>query len=63
MAIKGAKSIAEYAIRKWMAENGLMQEHFTVTMAGRSATITDRNGDILQLQYDSDTRTVLVEEG
>ncbi len=62
MAIKGAKIIAEYAIRKWIAENGLVPEHFTVTMTGRSAMVTDCNGDILQLQYDSATKMVLVEE-
>lgn len=62
MAIKGTKSIAEYAIRKWMATQGFVEGYFTVTMAGSCATIMDRNGDILKLQYDSDLKTVFVEE-
>lgn len=62
MAIKGTKSIAEYAIRKWMAEHGFMLDYFTVTMAGSCATVMDGNGDTLELRYDSDTKTVFVEE-
>lgn len=58
MAIKGAKSIAEYAIRKWMEIQGFEPGYFTVTMTGIYAIITDCNGDTLKLKYDSSTGTV-----
>lgn len=32
--IKGAKSIAEYAIRKWLLEQNFVLECFTLTMDG-----------------------------
>ncbi len=62
MAIKGAKSIAEYAARKWMEEQGFEPGYFTLTMTGMYALITDCNGDSLRLRYDSKTGTITVEE-
>ena len=32
MAIKGAKTIAEYAIRKWLSEQGFVMEYFSLSM-------------------------------
>lgn len=58
MAIKGVKSIAEYAIRKWMDDRGFVPEYFGVAMEGCSATITDCRGDTLRVRYDPDTKTV-----
>lgn len=58
MAIKGAVSIAEYAIRKWMDDQGFVPEYFGVKMEGRIATITDGRGDTLRVRYDPDTKTV-----
>lgn len=61
MAMKGTKSFAEYAVRRWMAEQGLAVSSFTITITGRSAVVSDQNGDILNLRYDNSTGTVLVE--
>lgn len=60
--IRGIKSIAEYAVRGWMAEQGLSYKNFTLAMNGTRATITDSNGDTLRLRYDGCSKSVLVEE-
>lgn len=62
MAFKEAKSFAEAAARKWMAENGMSEENFNVLMNGRRALLTDANGDSITLMYDGTTREVTVEE-
>lgn len=59
---RGIKSIAEYAVRRWMAEQGLSYENFTLAMNGTCATITDSNGDTLHLRYDGHSKSVLIEE-
>ena len=58
MLINGYKSIAEYAIRKRLAESGVIMKHFTLEMKGREGTLTDANGDSITLVYDSDQKTV-----
>lgn len=46
--IKGAKSIAEYAIRKWMEQEGFAIECFHAEMTGQhEALVRDCNGDSL----------------
>lgn len=52
MAIKGAKSIAEYAIRKWMKEEGLALSFFTLEMNGNEGKLTDSQGNSMTLTYD-----------
>lgn len=60
--IKGAKSIAEYAIRMWLMEHNFEMSCFTLTMNGNKGLLEDRNKDTMILVYNKDTRTVSVEE-
>lgn len=62
MAVKKVKSIAEYAIRKWMAAQDLDMGCFTVIMNGSSAVLEDANGDRLTLAYDGASREVHIED-
>ena len=52
--IKGAKSIAEYAIRKWILEQNLAMDFFILTMDGNVGKLSDQAGDSLKLVYDGD---------
>lgn len=60
--IKGAKSIAEYAIRKWLQSEGFEMRYFKLTVHNNEAMIVDSAGDTLWLVYDNDTRSVYVKE-
>lgn len=60
--IKGAKTIAEYAIRKWLQDENFVMSEFQLVMSGNEAKLTDRNKDTLTLVYDSDSKTVYVKE-
>lgn len=60
--IKGAKTIAEYAIRRWLCEQGLAMEKFSLTMNGSRGVLKDSNGDVLILVYEGIERRVYVEE-
>lgn len=62
MAIKGTKTIAEYAIRKWLEKEGFVIECFKIEMKGNEALITDGNGDELRLIYDRNIRRVVCPE-
>lgn len=62
MAVKGAKTIAEYAIRKWLSEQGFVMDYFSLSMEENRGTLTDRNNDTLTLVYENDTKSVKVEE-
>lgn len=63
MAIKGAKTIAEYAIRKWMEYEGFVAECFKLEMTGaHEAVLHDGNGDRMRLAYDPGTKMVMVVE-
>ncbi len=62
MAIKGARSIAEYAIRKWMAQEGLVEEYFSLTVKGNEGFLADREGNYLELEYEPLTKMVHVKE-
>lgn len=61
MVIKGAKTIAEYAMKRWAAEQGFVMEHFTLTVSGNNGKLEDRHGDSIMLVYDRETKTVHVE--
>lgn len=66
MAIKNAKTIAEYAIRKYLQEQNFDTKYCTLEMSGHECTLTDQNGDSLVLVYDPDKKTVYIkgfEEG
>lgn len=57
--VKGAKTIAEYAIRKWMDEMGFAMEFFKLEMAEpHQAVIMDQNGDQMKVVYDPENRSV-----
>ena len=59
MAIKGAKTIAEYAFRKWMEDNEFITEFFKLELVGsHEAVIKDSTGDTMKLVYEPETRTV-----
>ncbi len=60
--IKGAKSIAEYAIRKWLQSEGFEMRYFKLTVHDNEAMIVDSAGDTLWLVYDNDTKSVYVKE-
>ena len=60
--IKGAKSIAEYAIRKWLLEQNFVLECFTLTMYGSKGILTDQTGDSMTLVYDSSEKHVYIKE-
>ncbi len=59
MAVKEAKSIAEYAFRKWMVREGFVLGCFELEMKGKyEAVIRDHFGESLRLVYDPNTRNV-----
>lgn len=59
MAIKEAKTIAEYAIRKWLENEGFAMEYFQLEFTGDcEAIIKDKRGDSLRLVYDKTRRVV-----
>lgn len=60
--MKGCKTIAEYAIKKWMVDNGFVMEYFTVEMRGNDAVITDKTGDSMKVSYNPKTKMVETEE-
>ncbi|MDE6872944.1 MAG: hypothetical protein K2P87_00590 [Lachnospiraceae bacterium] len=62
MAIKEARSIAEYAIRRWLVEQGFFMESFGLIMDGKEGKLTDRQGDSLVLVYDCNTKSVYIKE-
>lgn len=63
MAVKGAKTIAEYAIRKWLESGELVPGRFDLVMIGqREAVIRDWNGDEMYLEYDPVSKMVIPTE-
>ena len=62
MSDRQSKTIAEYAVRRWLMNQGFVMDYFTLTMDGNKATLKDRNGDTLTLVYDSHTKSVYEQE-
>ncbi len=62
MAIKGAKTIAEYAIRKWLREQGFVLGPFILNMNGNEGILTDCKGEKLTLIYDPASKSVRIKE-
>lgn len=60
--IRGAKSIAEYAIRKWLQSEGFDMRCFKLAVHDNEAMIEDGVGNTLKLVYDNDTKCVYVKE-
>lgn len=62
MVDKRSKSIAEYAVRRWLLNQGFAMDCFTLTVDGNRGTLKDKNGDTLVLVYDGRTKSVHVQE-
>lgn len=62
MMIRGAKTIAEYVIRRWLMEQNFAMECFTLTMDGETGTLKDHQGDSLAIVYDPATKEVYIRE-
>ena len=60
MAIKNARTIAEYLIRKWLQDNHFDMDWFQLEMNGEDGILTDRSGDTLKLRYDKHSKQVIV---
>lgn len=60
--IKGAKTIAEYVIRKWLQDQNFVMSNFELAVNGNEAVLTDKNNDTMTLVYDSASKTVYVKE-
>lgn len=60
--IKGAKSIAEYAIRKWLLEQNFVMEFFKLSMEGNKGILTDQTGESMALVYDAGSKSVYIED-
>ena len=62
MKIKGAKTIAEYAIRRWLIEQGFSMEHFELSMDEKEGKLIDQNGDSMILVYDPGEKSVYIKD-
>lgn len=60
--IKDCKSIAEYAMRRWMQVNRFAEGYFNLEVVGNEGTIRDANNDTLVLVYNPVSREVTVKE-
>lgn len=60
MAIKKARTIAEYAIRTYLEKNHVDTNWFSLDIDENEAVLTDRTGDSIKLQYDRKTHEVTV---
>lgn len=49
--MKGIKTIAEYAILKWMEQEGFVRECFSIEFNGNEAVITDSENCTMKLIY------------
>nr|DAH03603.1 MAG TPA: hypothetical protein [Caudoviricetes sp.] len=46
-----ANTIAEFYIYKWLEENGFYMPDFKIIFKGKEAIITDKNNDVMILEY------------
>ncbi len=60
--IRGAKTIAEYAIRKWLEAEHFEMRYFKLMMEGNEGAVTDSTGATLRLVYDDTEKIVYVAE-
>ena len=60
--IQGVKTIAEYAIRKWLIREGFALECFTLDMHGNQGILTDQAGVSMTLEYVPESKSVIVKE-
>ena len=62
MTIKGVKSVAEYAIRRWLQGENFIMSNFTLTMNENEGLLKDKSGETLRIRYDGDTKSVDIDE-
>ena len=62
MAVKGAKTIAEYVIRNWLKAQNFDLDCFSLSMDGIGCTLKDQAGESMVLVYDSDSRSVYIKD-
>lgn len=60
MAIKGARTIAEYKILEWLNEHQFVMEYFNLSMNGNEGILTDKNNESMALVYNPETKSVHV---
>lgn len=60
--IRGSRTIAEYAIKKWLQDENFVMSNFDLIVSGNEAVLKDMNGDSITLVYDSDSKSVYVKE-
>lgn len=60
--MKGCKSIAEYAIRKWLQAENFNMCYFDLVMEGDEGIVKDGTGDTMRLVYERETGSVYVQE-
>ena len=60
--MKGAKTIAEYTIRRWLQTQGFVMDYFDLTMNGNEGILKDRNGDTMTLVYDGTEKVVYMKD-
>ena len=58
MAIRGTRTIAEYAFRKWMEREHFVESEFELVVDGNRGTITDKSGEELHLVYNGTDKSV-----
>lgn len=60
MSVKGAKTIAEYAIRSWLKAQNFDMNYFNLCMDGKEGILKDQAGESMVLVYDPDSRSVYI---
>lgn len=60
MRIMDAKTISEYAIKKWMNQEGFQDGYFVLETNGDEGIITDHLGDKLRVRYDRNSHSIEV---
>ena len=60
MSDKRSKTIAEYAIRKWLENEGFQMEYFRLKVVSNTAVLEDSKGEKLILVYEPNTHSVHV---
>lgn len=58
----GTRTIAEYAIRKWLQDRNFVMSEFELTVYRNKGVLKDKNGDSITLVYDSANKTVYTQE-
>ena len=63
MAVKGAKTIAQYAIMRWLEREGFVLDCFRLDFTSEyEAIVMDSTGDRLRVVYDKTSKVVFAAE-